>query len=76
MNRLGTILQVLGGLLAVGGFLFALPSLIGAWVVPDFATTPGRWTPETLRPSLTIVALTVLGVAVFLAGWGLTKIAR
>lgn len=76
MNRLGTSLQVIGGLLAVGGFLFALPALIGAWVVPDFATNPGRWTPETLRPSLAIIALTLPGVVLFLIGWVLAKIGR
>jgi hypothetical protein len=76
MSRLGAILQMIGGILAFGGFLFALPSLIGAWVVPDFATNPGRWTPETLRPSLTIIVLTAPGIIVFLIGWALAKIAR
>jgi hypothetical protein len=76
MSRLGAILQVLGGILAIGGFLFALPALIGAWVVPDFAANPGRWTPETLRPSLAVIALTVPGIVLFLIGWGLAKLGR
>lgn len=76
MNRLGTILQVLGGILAVGGFLLALPALIGAWVVPDFATNPGRWTPETLRPSLAIIALTAPGIVLVLIGWALAAVGR
>ncbi len=76
MNRLGPILQVIGGVLAVIGFAVTLPSLIGGWVVPDFATNTGRWTAETLRPSLTTIAVTIPGIVLFLVGWAIAAVGR